>query len=322
MSRRRPAAARRPGRMTTAMRRWHPGLHLLIWLALPLVWGSTFAGTKLCLRGLTPLWMAALRYAIATLLCLPLWWRLTDRPRKRDAWRQRRLILLASVSGVFLAALFQNVGLQYTTATAAALLSPLEPVFMATLCVLVLRERLAPGAVAGLLLAAVGGWILATNGGRPSAALLDGTLWGNGLIVLSMLSYAAYTIVSKRLLDKVSPLSAVALSSALGLVLLTLAALACEPLPDWRRIGADTWGALLYMGMAPTALAYGLYNWLLRRVPASRMTVVLFLIPVYGALLGVLILREPLHAAAGVGAGLTFLGIGLFEWRATRRPAG
>ncbi len=293
----------------------------MIWGVLPLVWGSTFLGTKICLREFPPLWMAALRYALTSLICLPLWWRLVELPQKRRVLRSARLYLMVTLSGVFFAALFQNIGLQYTTATVAALISILEPVLVAVFCVVFLRERLKCRAVCGLALALLGGWVLATNGQLPSKELLDGGVKGNLFVVLSLVSYAAYTIFSKRLLESDSPLSAVTISSFLGMIMLALVAWIFEPMPAWSRISSGAWLALIYMGVFPTALAYGLYNWLLQRVAASRMTVVLFLIPIYGAILGVLILKEPLSAATGWGALLTFIGVGIFEYFAARRAA-
>lgn len=265
----------------------------LIYIALPLCWSTTFLGTQLAMHAFPPLWLGALRYMGATLVYLVVLLSITPlRVILNDGRREWKGLCLIGLSGVFLAIIFQNMGLQSTTSSHASLLSVMEPVLVALFAVLFLRERISRIASLGLGVAILGTLLVVSDGRWPSLGAWGGTMKGNIYILISLVAYAAFTIFSKQVLNHASVLSVVTLSSLFGTALLTLGACVVETAPVFSNITPAGWGALLYLVLFPTCMAYFLYYWLLQKVLATRLTVVLFLIPVYGVILGALIMHD------------------------------
>lgn len=274
----------------------------LIYAAIPLCWSSTFLGTQLAMRAFTPLWLGAVRYIGASAVYLAVL--LASRPLRaivQDARREWLGMILIGASGIWLAIAFQNLGLRYTTSSHAALLSIAEPMLTVLFAVLFLRERLRRGAWLGMAVALAGALLIATEGRLPGRDTWAGAMRGNLMILGSLTAYAAYTIFSKRVLRHVAALTVVTISGLWGTAFLTITAGLLEPLPRLADIPPAGWTALLYLVLFPTCLTYFLYNWLLQQVLATRLTVVLFLIPVYGVVLGALVMgdRPPLLVYAG-----------------------
>src|SRR5205807_2555471 len=131
-----------------------------------MVWGATFPLGKLVLRHLGPFQYLALRFAAAAALMVPLAWR--ERGRLRPAGV--RAGVLAGVL-LFAGAALQTVGLQYTTAGNAGLITGLN-VLIIPLILLVWQRRLPTGALAaGVGLAAAGLWLLLWQGERIGGAI-------------------------------------------------------------------------------------------------------------------------------------------------------
>ncbi|AZR72917.1 hypothetical protein BBF96_05635 [Anoxybacter fermentans] len=287
----------------------------LILVVLPLFWGSTFLATKICLTDLPPIWMGAIRYFISSLIFLVV---LISKESLNKSLRELKnywyLFLAVGLVGTFFAAFFQNIGLRYTTASVSSLINTLEPVLVALLSVLILRERLPFIGVAGLIIAFIGGFILITDGNPQTLLHLDGSVKGNILILLSIISYAFYTIFTKLLVGRTDPINAVTFSSIIGTLLLICSALIMEEFPQLEEVSLTTWMAIFYLAIFPTCISLFLFNKLLTQVEASRVSIILFLIPVYGLILGVILLGDPLTPAMAIGGVFTIIGIWLIEY--------
>lgn len=295
--------------------------NIMMFVVLPLFWGSTFLGTKICLDDLTPLWMGTFRYALSTSIFLAFVFGKTRgnlRNIRNEITGEWKLYMGAGVAGLFLATFFQNIGLLYTTATVSSLISALEPVMVVVLAVIILKERLRPMSALGALIAFVGALIVISGGDLGELLSLRDGVKGNLMLLISMVSYGFYTIFSKSLVKKTSSLNATAFSGLYAVVFLFFSALFMEGVPSPRAISLNTWMAVIYMAVFPTCVSLFLYNRLLERVEASRMSVILFLMPIYGLLLGALILKDPLTPASVIGSVFTLFGVFLIEYNPLR----
>ena len=98
---------------------------------------------------------------------------------------------------------------------------------------------------------------------------------------------------------------------------LSLATLACGPGRESSVAESLTagWPLFLYLGLVPTALAYGLFTVGLRRIPATVAGITTLLEPLTAATLGVLLFGERLGVAGAVGALLLLAAIALLAVR-------
>ena len=261
---------------------------------------------KPLLESLPPLVMALARFLLAALVLVPIGLRQAG-PLPGPA-----TVLALGFFGVGAFYLCFNVGLQFTTASAAALIQGAGPAITAVAAFVLLGERLRAVGILGLVVSAVGvAMIVAGSGqeGEGAAPLLGGLL-----IFGSATSWALYTVICRRL-TRYPPLRLTAAGAAVGtLLLVPMAAVELSLVgpgaPTW-----ESWLAVIYLGLGPSAAAYLLWSYGLQRVSANEAGSLLNLIPVLALVLAALVLGEQPAPAALAGGALVLLGV----WLTTRR---
>ncbi|GAB4436062.1 MAG: EamA family transporter [Chloroflexi bacterium OHK40] len=172
------------------------------------------------------------------------------------------------------------------------------PIITAVLGGLFLRERPGLTTIAALI-GAVGGTALLV-GGAPQAAGPE--LWvGAALALGAGLCYSLVALGGRVVAPFYHPLQPITLAFTLGAILLLPAALAGGLVLSYPPAG---WLLLLYLGLVPTALAYGLYLRGLRSVPATVAAIISLIEPLGSTVLAVLLLGERLAPLGLAGAGL------------------
>jgi drug/metabolite transporter (DMT)-like permease len=215
------------------------------------------------------------------------------------------------VAGALFAAEFFCIfiGLQFTTASRMVVFIYIAPFVVALGMPLIARsEKLSLWQSIGLVLAFAGvAWAFAEGFSQPHAGekqwlgdalgVLAGVLWGGTTLAIraSALSQAS---AEKTLLYQLA---------VSALLLLAAAGLSGVPLPE--RLSILAWASLFFQVVIVTFASYLLWFWLIRHYPATRLSSFTMLTPVFGLLLGALLLAEPvtgrlLFALATVAAGI------------------
>ena len=292
-----------------------PGL-LLIALAAA-SWGTTGATMAIAARetGIGPLLVGWARLAVAA-PCLVL---MAAAAARRPAGAARpssalprsprdlaAYAILGSAMAAYQVCYFRAVTLTGVAVTALLAICS-APLLIAALAALALGERIAPAVRLSLGLAVAGTALLVV--GPRGLGELSGRFGGGIALALGAgLAYAIYAVAAKRVLARTPPLSLAAVTFALAALLLT-PALAVEraPLADLARAAP----LLLYLGVGPTALAYALFSFGLRRVPATAAGIATLCEPLTAAALGVWLFGESLGAAGWTGATLLVAGLAI-----------
>lgn len=272
-------------------------------VGMTLAFGLSFVATKYALRGFRPLLIAEIRFALAGGL---LWaaWRL--RPKREEVTRGE-LLHLAALGFVSLTLYFalETNGIARTSASSAAILIATIPVFVAVLAALVLHERNGTRQWLGVALsfAGVAGLVLLGSG------VSGGGLVGDLLVLAAALSAAVYNLMARRLLMTRSALYVTAYQNLFGALFMAPFALGEALLMGVRRPTAGAVGAVLYLTLGCSVVAYLLLNYAFRFVPASRLSVFVNLTPVVAVAAAYVLLGErftmmQLGAAAVVVAGV------------------
>lgn len=305
-------------------------MHLSL-LAVQLFFASFSPVGKIALRALPALALATVRVTLAAAVLALIWaaWRQlvpaarAERVAAGDALR----LGLYSLFGVTANQLLFLAGLARTTATSALVLGTSIPVFTAVGALLLGRERATRLKLAGLAVALGGALALtsASHAGEGSGALV-----GNLLILVNSLSYAIYLVISREVLQRMSPLTAMTIVFGCGALFVDLvvgAAGALGLVPFHLRdlpamvggLGSEPRAALIYIVAVPTVAAYLLNAVALRAVPASLVAIYIYVQPVIGAALAALLLGERPTMATLLAAGAIFAGIALVNLDAQRR---
>lgn len=178
------------------------------------------------------------------------------------------------------------------------------PIFTALLARVFLGERLRPSTWLAVGGAVFGAGLLV--GGAPQVQSTADLLIGAALALTAGFSYSLVVLGARMIAANYHPVVPVALSFALGALLLLPAALTTGLVIDYPPLG---WLVLIYLSIVPTALAYALYVRGMRSVRATTAATITLLEPLGSALLAILLLGERFTATGMVGAALLIASI-------------
>lgn len=270
---------------------------VLALLVTLLLWGSAFAGIRGIRDAYSPGQLALLRFLIASLAMLPVAWASQiPRPNRTDL----RRFLLLGLFGVALYHFALNFGQRTVDAGTACFIINLSPVFTAVLATALLGERLRWHGWLGLSLSMTGVGLIAfaqTGGLNPG--------WGVLAVLAAAVCSAIFIVCQKPLLVRLSPIAVVSYSTWIGTGLLLVFAPGL-PSAIAQAPPAATW-TVVYLGVFPGALAYVTWAIVLKHLPATRATSLLYASPLVAIAAGYLWLGEVPGLQALVG-GMMALG--------------
>jgi drug/metabolite transporter (DMT)-like permease len=262
-----------------------------------IVWASAFPAIRAGLAGFGPLEMGAVRFAIAALPAtlfllimrpaLPTW---------REAWR-------VVVGGLFFVALYTallNIGEQTVAAGPASFIINVSPIITAVLAMAFLNERFGAVAWVGTAISFVGIGLIAL--GTGDALSFD---FGALLILGSAFCNSITAVVQKPLFARHKPLTVSAWNMVLGA--LFLAPALPNGLVEVTTASPEALGAVIYLGLVPSFIAYGSWAIALSRLPAARASNFLYCVPPVATTMGYLWLGE-VPSALELAGGILALG--------------
>ncbi len=291
--------------------RIRPGIAFAILLSINLCWGASYAATKYALEAVPPTTLAFIRFVIGGFFLVFIPSRSQHKLCRRD-WKD--LFLIGSF-GVAIAYALLNLGLQMTTSTKTAIAAALEPVFTIVLAGIILKEKLLPATIKAMLVSIFGALMLMLadkNLGQIKQELISGgELQGDVLVVISILLAALYSILMKPVATRIGAIRATSISFFIGAVLL-LPVVYLEMSQLWPVTFSNrALAATIFLGVVCNALAFSVWNWILKHTDAAIMAVTLNAQPLGGVAIGWLWLGEKLSVNGIIGAILILIGIAL-----------
>ena len=277
-------------------------------------WGSSFPATKIVLQEFTPVAYVFLRFLGAAIIFGLL---MVRRYRRLPKSVHFKLILMAFFQPT-LYFLFESAGLQFTSASSASMIIAGIPGVVALLAGFFLKERLNARQWAGVLLSIAGVILLAGFDDNPTYT--DSSLLGNGLVILAALSASLYMIVARHLSADLSAVELTFYQVFYGMLLLLPVFLIRISAVPWQQINLPAIGALVFLILGATLVAFLAYNFALTRIDASKAAVFLNGVPLSAILVSWVLLGERLGLLQFAGGFIVILGVTLTNWRA--RTAG
>ncbi len=285
-----------------------------LWLLfLAALWGPSFLFIKVAVEDIPPLTMVVGRVGIATIL-LYILLRFQGRKLPKFGLTWKHFAVMAFFQHALPFTLF-NWGEQYIDSALAAILNGTVPLFTIILAhIFTYDDRITPAKMLGVLVG-FGGLILLI---LPSlVGGVQATTWGLIAITVASVSYGIAIVYSRLNLRGQPPL--VAPTAQLGiatLFMLPLALIVEQPytlaLPSFSAVSS-----LFALAVFGTALAFVVFYHIIERVSASYVSMVTYIVPVFGVVLGVLILDEQLQWNAYAGCALILAGVmvvnGIFD---------
>ena len=260
------------------------------------LWGLIGPVSRLAFQeGLTPLAVAFFRAGIAWVFFgLHALLLRQVRVERRDALP----LLLFGLVGVSLFYGSYQLAVVYGGAALASVLLYTAPAWVALLSLVVLKESLDRTGLLAVALTLLGVGLMGVGGGSGVRVLSLALFFG----LLSGFTYALYYIFGKLYLPRYA-------TPTLFLYALPVGALGLLPWVEFAPLSPRAVGALLFLGVFSTYGAYLAYYAGLKRLPATRASVVATLEPVVANLFAFLLFREVLSLWAYMGAGLVLLAV-------------
>jgi drug/metabolite transporter (DMT)-like permease len=274
-------------------------------LLLSMVWGANMAAIKIAAQGLSPIFTAGLRSAVAGLFLLG-WMKFSG----IAVFPKSSLLIHALAVGVLFGSEFAcvYVGLKHTFASRGYIILYTQPFFTALGAHYLLKgdpmHRLKG---IGLLLAFAGVVILFA---RDWGEVTMKTLPGDMLMLSAAALWAGTTLYIKRFLaERAVPMQTLFYQLAFSTPVLFLLSMALEESP-MQKMSWPIGLALAYQCLIVAFLSYLVWFILIHRFPVSLLAGFTFFTPVFGVIVsGVIILREPLTAGIVIALLLVSLGM-------------
>lgn len=263
--------------------------------------------------------IAAVRLTLASLILVPATFTsATNRDQLKKLTRSDWG--LAIISGLFLSIHFASwiTSLEYTTVVASVSLVSTGPLWVALLSPLFLREFPSHWVWMGMLLALIGGIIVGLSDSctlsgpslacPPLSELMAGSAFvGNFLALLGALTVAGYLMIGRRLRAKIDLIPYVFIIYSVAAIALIIYMLVAGQTPFGFQKITYLW--ILALALIPQLIGHSTYNWALRYLPASLVSVTTLAEPVGAAILAFTFLRETPGLGVMLGGILILLGV-------------
>lgn len=274
--------------------------HYFAYIALCLIWGSTWGAIRLLVRDVPPFRAAALRFFLAAIILLGV---AIGRSRKLNITRPqwRALVILGFAMMAVPYGLLFWAEYRISSSMTAVLFSS-DPLFVALFMPAMTRARVPRRAIFAMLIGLGGMCALFYTGLSASPYFL----LGGGAVMLAVVMSAWASVFAKREISGVSPLVGTGIQFSVSAMALFVASLMFErgrP-SDWNQASVLALGFLVIFG---SVLAFSFYYWLLARMHPYQLTTITLVVPVIAMAEGAVLLREPVPVFM-IGAAVLVLG--------------
>ena len=297
------------------MRRWltcspFDGLLLL----MVLIWGANYAVIKSAIRELPPQAFNALRLGAASAVFAAA---LAAKGPKRVARADWAALALLGIVGHFVYQLLFMAGIARTTASNSALIIGCSPVAVSVASALAGHERVPRAQWAGVLLSVVGVYLVVGTGAEFGGASVAGDLFTLGAVCC----WAVYTVGSRPMLARYSPLTVTGLTMIAGTALYVPASIPQLAQVEWARVPAWAWAWTALSALLALNFAYLIWYTSVQRIGNVRTSAYSNFIPLVALSVAAATLGEPVGTAKLAGAGAILAGVVITRMAARRHSA-
>ncbi len=278
---------------------------------LTLIWGSTWAAIRISLEGIPPYTGVAIRFAIAGLLLLGV-----GRALRVPVPRGPRIVRLWTIETLFGFVISYGVvyWVQQTVPSGlTAVLFSTFPIFVAIIAHVWLEdERLGARSVVGLIVGVIGVAVIYSEDLSRLAG--PGAAFAAIVLLAAPVAGAVSHVAVKKWGSDVHPIQLATVPMlATGAIMGGLALL----LERGRAVDLNTRsvGALLYLVVFGSVVTFTLYYWVLARLPATRVSLMTYVLPLVALAIGILLFDEPWSVRTFAGSGLVIAGVAMASHR-------
>ncbi len=278
-----------------------------IFWALGLIWGTSFLWIKIAIVDISPLVLVGFRTLFASigLLAIVLFNR-KKMPNREELRKKIPVFIVLALTNISIPWALISWGEQYVDSGIASILNSAMPLFTIIIAPLMLKdERITLPKVGGLMTGFIGVVILmfpSIHGGWTD------NLLGQAACLLATVFYAFAAVYGCKKSAGLPPEMQSFLQLSIGSAVIWVAIFSIEGVPALPT-KTITWVALLWLGLLCSCIAYIFYFYLLHKVGPTSVSMVTYIPPLIGVLLGITFLGETFYWQSILGALLILSGI-------------
>jgi len=275
----------------------------------PLLWGGNAVAGKLATHDWLPHTLVAARWFAATLLLL-----LLSLPYLRGEWgtiKANWKLLFALGAGMCTFNIFMYTALNHTSAINVSIEQAAMPIIILMANFLLFSQRSSALQIIGLLLSVVG-VLVTTTAGHPLSFFTSGMNIGDAYMLFGVCFYSAYTI-GLRWKPKLHWLVFMLVIAISASIVSVPVAIVENTRHTFTMPSFEGWIVLAYIVICPSIISQICFARGVELIGGNRAAPFINLVPIFGSLLAILILREQLHWYHVVGLALVIGGIWLAE---------
>jgi drug/metabolite transporter (DMT)-like permease len=296
----------------------HRGSAYLAWIAVCVLWGTTYLAIRIGLETIPPALLGGLRYTAAAVLLAAILARRGERMPSSSQWPGLALVGLLTIcvgnGGVIWAE-------QWVPSGIAAVTVATVPFWMIAVEALAPRgDRVSMWLVIGLLIG-FGGilllvWPDVTAGGARGHQFLIGV----AALQTACVGWAAGSALSRRHAREENVLSAAAMQMAFGGIFMLIAGTLRG---EWSHLAFTqrTLAAEIYLTLVGSIVGYSAYTYALKHLPTATVSLYAYVNPIIAIVLGALLLGEPFGPRVVFASLMVLTGSALVQWKGRARAA-
>ena len=292
--------------MTTSppLKTWLPS-----WIFLTIVWGMSFYFIKISGSNLSPLQIAFGRVALGALTVLIILLIIKQKlPNTKKAWVRANIAGFLQHTAPFALIAY---GETQITSVLAGITNAATPLWTALFSMAFIpKDRISRNEYLGVLTGFVGVLVLIGIWEGNSG---ENDLLGILAVVVATACYGGVVIYTRSKITELgfSPSSFIGAQLCASAIQLLILCLIFTSVPT--QISSSTWGAILFLGIFSTGLAFPLVYKIIRDVSSLAAATITYATPIVSTIAGVIFLSEGLHWYQPIGAALILVGVGLVQ---------
>lgn len=284
--------------------------HWFVFILLGALWGSSFLWIKIGVQEIGPMALVAFRMLFGALTAVLIGIYLkVEWPRD---WKTWGIFAVLGPTSLAIPIFLISWGEQTIDSTVASILNATVPLFTIVIAHLLLQDdKMTAPKVIGLLVGFAGVVVLLSEDlftGAHNSAL------GQAAVILASVFYAGSAVYARKLTQHVKGVARGAMPLITSTVFMWIAGPLAER-PFEVPALPITWVAALWLGILGSGIAMIMFYYLLHEIGPTRTSMVTYLFPVGGVLLGVIFLNEHLSWQLLAGTVLIVASLGVVNWK-------
>lgn len=266
-------------------------------------WSGAFIAGKFSIEEFPVFSLVFFRFLIATAIIFVIMIRVEDNWKitKKDL----KMFLTLGIVGMVGYHVFFFLSLKFTTATNSSLIGAINPIVTTVLACIFLKEKVNRKNIIGILMSLLGVILITTNGNLSLLLSLKFNI-GDILMIIAVICWASYGILSKKALEVYSPIKITSYAFLTCTIILVPFVILEKPWTFIQDTTINGWISILYMAIFPSVFGYLIQQMSNKKIGPTKTSLYINLVPVFSMILAFFILGEEISIIK-IGAGILII---------------